>query len=90
MVCFARNATLDEFEPEAELPSMACAPRSESPAAGEPFTFSGRHFERGELYYFHVRCFDPSGGRFIDDVPIACVAGDAELFPYPAAQSDRP
>jgi RHS repeat-associated protein len=47
-----------------------------------PFAYTGREFDRPDLYYYRARYYDPTQRRFISADPIGLLSGDFNFYRY--------
>lgn len=47
-----------------------------------PFQYAGRESDETGLYYLRARYYDPTGGRFLEEDPLALAGGDVNLYQY--------
>jgi RHS repeat-associated protein len=47
-----------------------------------PFAYTGREFDRPDLYYYRARYYDPTQRRFISPDPIGLLSGDFNFYRY--------
>ncbi len=47
-----------------------------------PFAYTGREFDRHDLYYYRARYYDPTQRRFISADPIGLLSGDFNFYRY--------
>lgn len=47
-----------------------------------PFAYTGREFDRPDLYYYRARYYDPTQRRFISPDPIELLSGDFNFYRY--------
>ncbi len=47
-----------------------------------PFAYTGREFDRADLYYYRARYYDPTQRRFISSDPIELLSGDFNFYRY--------
>jgi len=50
--------------------------------SSNPFQFSGRENDRGEIYYYRARYYDLLRGRFLSPDPLGLRSGDTNLYVY--------
>lgn len=57
----------------------------ESASIENPFTFTGREFDKESgLFFYRARYYDSGSGRFLNEDPIGFVGGDINLYRYVA------